>query len=155
MEALLAGDYDDDDDDDDESYDSNKAEEDDDDDDDDNEDEATSKENNAVSTRLPLHAAACAGKVESLRAALEEGARTGQVTIGVSSEGTPRTVMFDLNQVNDESEPPLHAAILAAANSLALAAAPSADPWARSAARRRPAPSRPSSRALALSIGRK
>ena len=96
MEALLAGDYDDDDDDDDESYDSNKAEEDDDDDDDDNEDEATSKENNAVSTRLPLHAAACTGQVESLRAALDEGARTDQVKIGVSSDGAPRTVIFDL-----------------------------------------------------------
>ena len=66
---------------------------------------------------------------------LEEGARTGRVTIGTMPDGTPRTVSFDLNQSNEQSETPLHATILAAAEALALVAAPSDDPWVRAAAR--------------------
>ena len=133
MEALLAGDYDDDDSDDDESFEEGKEEPEDDDDDDD--DENDESEGVAVPSRLPLHLHACAGKVDSLRAALDEGARSGEITIGFSSDGMPRSVVFDLNQANDESEPPLHAALLTAANALALAAAPPEDPWARAAAR--------------------
>ena len=118
MEALLAGDFDDDDDDDDESFDENQ-EVGEDQDEDDEQDGAY-----AVQTsRLPLHAHACAGNVEGLTAALEEGVRTGQVTIGRFPDGSPRTVSFDLNQVNEDLEPPLHATMLATANALALAAA--------------------------------
>ena len=132
MEALLAGDFDDDDDDDDESFEEGREEEEEDDNEDD-EQEGTS----AVQTtsRLPLHAFGCAGDVERLTAALDEGARTGQITVGRLPDGSPRTVTFDLNQVNDELEPPLHATILAAANALALATAPPDDPWVRTAAR--------------------
>lgn len=133
MEALLAGDFDDDDDDDDESFDEegNAQEEDDDDDD------ADDEQGPAVRTysRLPLHDQACSGDAESLTAALGEGARTGSITIGKLPDGTPRTVSFDLNQANEQNEPPLHATLLAAANAMALAAAPSDDPWVRAAAR--------------------
>lgn len=133
MAALLAGDFDDDDDDDDESFEEGNDMNDDDADDDADEDGDDPVK--LVASRLPLHALSCAGKVDNLRAVLEEGARTGRVTIGTMPDGTPRTVSFDLNQSNEQSETPLHATILAAAEALALVAAPSDDPWVRAAAR--------------------
>ena len=132
LAALLAGDFDDDDDDDDDSFDDGKEEEDDDEDEEEQETTAIMK----TFSRLPLHSHACAGNVDSLIAALDAGTRTGQVpTGGYFPDGSPRTVSFDLNQGNEEMEPPLHATILAAANALALAAAPLDDPWVRAAAR--------------------
>jgi acetoin utilization deacetylase AcuC-like enzyme/ankyrin repeat protein len=130
MEALLSGDFDDDDDDDDDAsfQEGNEGEEADDDDDDD-------EGLGAPTTRLPLHTLASCGKVEELTAALEEGKTTGQVTVGKLPDGTPRKVHFDLNQTNDATETPLHATILAAAEALAIAVAPSDDPWVRAAAK--------------------
>jgi acetoin utilization deacetylase AcuC-like enzyme/ankyrin repeat protein len=140
MEALLSGDFDDDDDDDDDSFDEGDEKEDDnddgdDDDDDDNEADDDDGPAQATYSRLPLHELACAGKVESLTAVLGEGARTGSITIGKNPDGSARTVMFDLNQANEQCEYPLHATILAAANDLALASAPPNDPWKRESAR--------------------
>ena len=130
MEALLAGDYDDDDDDDDSSFDGDKEEE----EDDGEEDEAAGTAVEAIG-RWPLHTLACGGRVESLTAALAEGASTGKITVGAHPDGTLRTVPFDLNESNVHTETALHATILAAAEALALAAAPPNDPWARAAAR--------------------
>ena len=134
MEALLAGDFDDDDDDDDDDEDFEEGKEE---GEDGEEDEGEDEGDTPVLTRsrLPLHANACAGKVEALKAALGEGDRDGHVTIGIMPDGTPRTVSFDINQANEQSETPLHATILAAAEELALAAAPADDPWVRASAR--------------------
>ena len=130
MEALLAGDFDEDDDDDDESFDEGKEEEEDDDD-----EEETAVGAVETSGRWPLHALACGGKTESLAAALAEGASTGRITTGTLPDGTPRAIPFDPNQTNVHNEPPLHATILAAAELLALAAAPPDDPWVRANAK--------------------
>ena len=136
LAGLMAGEFDDDDDDDDddESFAEGQEEEDDDDDDEGGGDGAGAGAAPTTLTRLPLHARACAGDAESLAAALGEGAASGQVTIGKLPDGTPRTVGFDVNQPNGQGEPPLHATMLAAAEALALAAAPSDDPWVRAAA---------------------
>ena len=135
MEALLSGDFDDDDDDDDESFEEDEEGNDDDDDDDDEHAPAEEEPAPVKNLRLPLHAHACAGKVELLTEVIGEGALTGKCTIGQLPDGTPRTIVFDLNHANEQCEPPLHAALLAAAEALALGAAPTDDPWVRAAAR--------------------